>query len=100
MSISDKADWNRLVENKRKYSSQLHDLTKKLIDLDCRITDLNNRIRNQRTTLGDYLNELNTNRKMLEKANHELLSISDEVSKSKDFISMLEKSTKTSPETE
>ena len=37
---------------------------------------------------------------MLEKANHELLSISDEVSKSKDFISMLEKSTKTSPETE
>ena len=49
MSISDKADWNRLVENKRKYSSQLHDLTKKLIDLDCQITDLNNRIRNQRT---------------------------------------------------
>ena len=100
MSISDKADWNRLVENKRKYSSQLHDLTKKLIDLDCQITDLNNRIRNQRTTSGDYLNELNTNRKMIEKANHELLSISHEVSKSKDFISMLEKSTKTSPETE
>jgi hypothetical protein len=100
MSISDKSEWNILVENKRKYSNQLHELTKKMIDLDTQITELNNKIRNQRTIAQDYLNELNMKRKNIEKANIELLSISDQISKSKDFIRMLEKSTKTVPESE
>lgn len=100
MTVSDKPDWNKLVENKRRYSNQLHELTKKLIDLDSQITELNNKIRNQRTIAQDYMNKLNINSKKIDNVNIELTSISYEVSKSKDFIRMLEKSTKSVPESE
>lgn len=83
--------WDDLVAHKRKLSSDLKAITERLIDIDKnQLHGLAAGIREQRTAM-DALNErLRQIRNDVEKNNSDLLLVSDKISQSKNFLSVME----------
>jgi uncharacterized coiled-coil DUF342 family protein len=90
-TATDALGWDELVAQKRKLSNDLKGITDRLIDIDKnQLHALTAEIREQRSTL-DSLNErLRQIRNDVEKNNAKLLEVSEKISQSKNFLSIME----------
>jgi uncharacterized coiled-coil DUF342 family protein len=83
--------WDELVALKRKLAGELKNLTDKIVEIDRNqyraITDS---IREQRSALDSHTERLKQVRSEVEKRNVELLAVSEKISQSKNFLSMME----------
>jgi uncharacterized coiled-coil DUF342 family protein len=83
--------WDELVALKRKLASELKDLTDKIVEIDRnQFRGITDRIREQRTVLDAHTERLKQIRTEVEKRNSELLVVSEKISQSKNFLSMME----------
>jgi len=83
--------WNDLVTLKRKLSAELKELTDRIVQLDkeqfYKITD---EIKDCRTTLDNLTERQKNIRGEIEQGNAALLAVSEKISQSKNFLSMME----------
>ena len=83
--------WNDLVAQKRQLTSELKELSDKLIDIDKnQLRSIGNSIKEQRTLLDSYTERLKQIRSEVDSRNSELLSVSEKLSQSRNFLSMME----------
>lgn len=83
--------WDELVATKRKLSAELKELTDKIIDIDRKhFHAVTNSIKEQRNALDAYAERLKQMRAEIDARNAELLAVSDKISQSKNFLSMME----------
>ncbi|HXV46417.1 MAG TPA: hypothetical protein VD736_07075, partial [Nitrososphaera sp.] len=83
--------WNELVALKRKLSGELKDLTDKIVEIDRnQLRAITESIREQRSALDSHTERLKQIRPEVEKRNAELLAVSEKISQSKNFLSMME----------
>jgi uncharacterized coiled-coil DUF342 family protein len=83
--------WDGLVAQKRQLTSELKELSDKLIDIDRnQLRSIGNTIREQRTLLDSYTERLKQIRYEVDSRNSELLSVSEKLSQSRNFLSMME----------
>jgi uncharacterized coiled-coil DUF342 family protein len=83
--------WNDLVAQKRQLTSELKDLSDKLTDIERnQLRSIGNTIREQRTLLDSYTERLKQIRSEVDDRNSELLSVSEKLSQSRNFLSMME----------
>ena len=83
--------WDELVATKRKLSAELKELTDKIIDIDRnRFHAVTNSIKEQRSVLDAHTERLKQMRAEVDARNAELLAVSDKISQSKNFLSMME----------
>ena len=83
--------WDDLVAQKRKLAGELKEITDKIIDIDkkkfCSIADT---IREQRSSLEADTRRMKDIRSKIDKHNSDLLSVSEKLSQSKNFLSIME----------
>ena len=83
--------WDDLVAQKRKLAGELKEITDKIIDIDkkkfCSIADT---IREQRSSLEADTRRMKDIRSKIDKYNSDLLSVSEKLSQSKNFLSIME----------
>lgn len=83
--------WNDLVAQKRQLTSELKELSDKLIDIDkSQLRSIGNSIKEQRSLLDSYTVRLKQIRSEVDSRNSELLSVSEKLSQSRNFLSMME----------
>ncbi len=83
--------WNDLVAQKRQLTSELKELSDKLIDIDKnQLRSIGNTIKEQRSLLDSYTERLKQIRSEVDGRNSELLSVSEKLSQSRNFLSMME----------
>jgi uncharacterized coiled-coil DUF342 family protein len=83
--------WNDLVAQKRQLTSELKELSDKLIDIDKnQLRSIGNTIKEQRSLLDSYTERLKQIRSEIDGRNSELLSVSEKLSQSRNFLSMME----------
>jgi len=83
--------WNDLVFLKRKTSALIRDFTDKIINIDTnRLPELNKKIYEQKKVLKKFVLEDRQNRTDIHYTNSDLLAISEKISKSKDFVSIMQ----------
>ena len=83
--------WDDLVTMKRKLSTQIKDLTNTLMDIDNnQFRILNDNIREQKNNLNNLMQHSKQIRIKIQNQNSKLLSISEKVSQSKNFLSTME----------
>jgi uncharacterized coiled-coil DUF342 family protein len=83
--------WDDLVALKRKLAVELKDLTDKIVGIDRnQFRAITDSIRAQRGALDIHTERLKQIRIEVEKRNAELLTVSDKISQSKNFLSMME----------
>ena len=83
--------WNDLVAQKRQLTSELKELSDKLIDIDkSQLRTIGNNIKEQRSLLDSYTERLKQIRSEVDSRNSELLSVSEKLSQSRNFLSMME----------
>jgi uncharacterized coiled-coil DUF342 family protein len=83
--------WEELIALKRKFSTELKELTDRIIDIDKnQFHSLTGSIKEQRTALDSYTERLKQIRAEVDTHNANLLAISDKISQSKNFLSMME----------
>jgi uncharacterized coiled-coil DUF342 family protein len=83
--------WDDLVTMKRKLSTQIKDLTNTLMDIDNnQFRILNNNMREQKNNLNNLMQHSKQIRIKIQDQNSKLLSISEKVSQSKNFLSTME----------
>lgn len=83
--------WNDLVAQKRQLTSELKELSDKLIDIDkSQLRAIGNSIKEQRSLLDSYTERLKQIRSEVDSRNSELLSVSEKLSQSRNFLSMME----------
>lgn len=83
--------WNDLVAQKRQLTSELKELSDKLIDIDkSQLRSIGNSIKEQRSLLDSYTERLKQIRSEVDSRNSELLSVSEKLSQSRNFLSMME----------
>jgi uncharacterized coiled-coil DUF342 family protein len=83
--------WDDLVALKRKLAAELKELTDKIVEIDRnQFRAITDSIRVQRSALDIYTERLKQIRSEVEKHNAELLLVSDKISQSKNFLSMME----------
>ncbi len=83
--------WNDLVAQKRQMTSELKELSDKLIDIDkSQLRTIGNSIKEQRSLLDSYTERLKQIRSEVDNRNSELLSVSEKLSQSRNFLSMME----------
>ena len=83
--------WNDLVAQKRQLTSELKELSDKLIDIDKnQLRSIGNSIKEQRSHLDSYTERLKHIRSEVDDRNSELLSVSEKLSQSRNFLSMME----------
>lgn len=91
--------WDELVAMKRKLAGELKDLTDKIIEIDKnKLRSLNETIREKRGVLETHTERLRQIRQEVDKHNAELLAVSEKISQSKNFLSLME--ARLPPETE
>jgi len=87
----DSLPWDELVALKRKLSSELRELTDKIVDIDRnQFHSITRFIKEQRANLDSYTEKLKQIRSQIDQHNADLLTISERISKSKNFLSMME----------
>lgn len=83
--------WDDLVAEKRKLTNELKELTDKIVDIDKnRIRSISDNIKGQRSDLETYTGRMKEIRSEIDKHNSSLLSVSEKLSQSKNFVSMME----------
>jgi uncharacterized coiled-coil DUF342 family protein len=83
--------WDELITLKRKLSADLKDLTEKIIDIDRnRFHSIVGKIREQRVEMDLTMEKLKATRTEIVKKNSELFIVSEKISQSKNFLSMME----------
>ena len=83
--------WDDLVAQKRKLSNELKAITETLVDIDKnQLHRLAAEIREQRTALDAFNERLRQIRNDVEKNNSDLLLVSEKISQSKNFLSVME----------
>lgn len=83
--------WNDLVAQKRQLTSELKDLSDKIIDIDRnQLRSIANGIREQRSVLDAQTERLKQIRSEVDRHNSELLSVAEKLSQSRNFLSMME----------
>lgn len=83
--------WDELVILKRKLAGDLKELTDKILDIDRnQFRAITDNIRERRSALDAHTKRLRQIHPEVEKRNRELLRISERISQSKNFLSMME----------
>jgi uncharacterized coiled-coil DUF342 family protein len=83
--------WDQLVALKRKLAGELKELTDKIVEIDRnKLRAITDSIREQRSMLDTHTERLKQVRFEVEKRNAELLAVSEKISQSKNFLSMME----------
>jgi uncharacterized coiled-coil DUF342 family protein len=83
--------WNDLVAQKRQLTTELKELSDKIIDIDKnQLRSIGNNIKDQRTLLDSHTERLKQIRTEVENHNSKLLSVSEKLSQSRNFLSMME----------
>jgi uncharacterized coiled-coil DUF342 family protein len=83
--------WDELVALKRKLAGELKDLTDKIVEIDRnQLRAITDSIREQRSALDSHTERLKQIRSEVEKRNAELLAVSEKISQSKNFLSLME----------
>src|SRR5918995_1136966 len=83
--------WNDLVAQKRQLTSELKELSDKIIDIDRnQFRSIGNAIKEQRSLLDAHTERLKQIRSEVDSRNSELLSVSEKLSQSRNFLSMME----------
>ena len=83
--------WNDLVAQKRQLTSELKELSDKIIDIDRnQLRSIGNSIKEQRSLLDAHTERLKQIRSEVDSRNSELLSVSEKLSQSRNFLSMME----------
>lgn len=83
--------WDDLVTLKRRISGRVKELSEKIIDIERnRFRSINNNIHVKKTDLNNFLERSKQIRSEIQSKNSQLLSISEKISQSKDFLSMME----------
>jgi uncharacterized coiled-coil DUF342 family protein len=83
--------WNDLVAQKRQLTSELKELSDKIIDIDKnQFRSIGNSIKEQRSLLDAHAERLKQIRSEVAGRNSELLSVSEKLSQSRNFLSMME----------
>lgn len=83
--------WDDLVAQKRKLSNELKAITETLVDIDKnQLHGLAGEIREKRTALDAHNERLRQIRNDVEKNNSDLLLVSEKISQSKNFLSIME----------
>ena len=83
--------WNDLVAKKRQLTNELKELSDKIIDIDRNeLRSIGNSIKEQRGLIDAQTERLKKIRFEVDSQNSELLSVSEKLSKSRNFLSMME----------
>lgn len=83
--------WHDLVAQKRQLASELKELSDKIIDIDKnQFRSIGNSIKEQKSLLDAYTERLKKIRSEVDSRNSELLSVSEKLSQSRNFLSMME----------
>lgn len=83
--------WDELVALKRRFAGELKDLTDKIVEIDRnQLRSLTDSIREKRGTLDAHTERLKQIRPEVERRNAELLAVSEKISQSKNFLSLME----------
>jgi uncharacterized coiled-coil DUF342 family protein len=83
--------WDDLVAQKRKLAGELKELTDKIIDIDKnKFRSIADTIREQRSSLEADTRRMKDIRSQIDKHNSDLLSVSEKLSQSKNFLSIME----------
>ena len=83
--------WDDLVNLKRLLSGRVKELSEKIIDIERnRFRSINNNIHVEKNNLNNLLERTKQIRYEVQSKNSQLLSISEKISQSKDFLSMME----------
>jgi uncharacterized coiled-coil DUF342 family protein len=83
--------WDELVALKRKLAGELKDLTNKIVEIDRnKFRAITDSIREKRSGLDAHTERLKQIRLEVEKHNAELLAVSEKLTQSKNFLSMME----------
>ena len=83
--------WDDLVTSKRRLSGRVKELSEKIIDIERnRFQSINNNIHVEKNNLNNFLERTKQIRSQVQSKNSQLLSISEKISQSKDFLSMME----------
>jgi uncharacterized coiled-coil DUF342 family protein len=89
-SPTDRSEWTELVSSKRQYSQELRDLSEKIIEVDNTSRDLSNDIRTERTNFKESVRKINSSKEKISVLNSELSKVSEDLSKSKSFLTIME----------
>ena len=89
-SPNDRNEWTEIVSSKRQYSKELRDFSEKIIEVDSTSRDLGKDIRTERTKLKESVYKLNFIKEKISVLNSELSKISENLSKSKGFLTLME----------
>jgi uncharacterized coiled-coil DUF342 family protein len=91
--------WDDLVNLKRRLSGRVKELSEKIIDIERnRLRSINNNIHVEKNNLNNILERTKQIRNEVQSKNSQLLSISEKISQSKDFLSMMESRVSSDPE--
>jgi uncharacterized coiled-coil DUF342 family protein len=83
--------WNDLVAQKRQLTGELKDLSDKIIDIDRnQFRSIGNSIKEHRSLLDAHTERLKQIRSEVDSRNSELLSVSEKLSQSRNFLSLME----------
>jgi uncharacterized coiled-coil DUF342 family protein len=83
--------WDDLVNLKRRLSGRVKELSEKIIDIERnRFRSINNNIHVEKNNINNILERTKQIRNEVQSKNSQLLSISEKISQSKDFLSMME----------
>ena len=83
--------WDDLIAQKRRLTSELKELSDKIIDIDKnKFRSIANTIKEQRGIIDAHTERLNQIKSEVDSCNSELSSVSEKLSQSKNFISMME----------
>jgi uncharacterized coiled-coil DUF342 family protein len=83
--------WDDLIAQKRRLTSELKELSDKIIDIDKnQFRSIANTIKGQRSIIDAHTERLNQIKSEVDSCNSELSSVSEKLSQSKNFISMME----------
>jgi uncharacterized coiled-coil DUF342 family protein len=83
--------WDELVAMKRKLAGELKDLTDKIVEIDKnQLRSLTDTIREKRSLFDTHTERLRQIRSEVDKYNAELLAVSERISQSKNFLSLME----------
>ncbi len=83
--------WDELVALKRRLAGELKELTDRIVEIDRnQFRSITDNIREERSALDAHTERLKQIRPEVEKHNAELLAVSEKISQSKNFLSMME----------
>jgi uncharacterized coiled-coil DUF342 family protein len=83
--------WADLVANKRQFAKELREITDKIVEADDTITDYEQNIKTKKNETKDCLHKIILFKEDLRNFNSVLLAVSDKISQSKGFLSVVEK---------